>query len=166
MAAIDPWYLSNLVCPRDYQSLRFENDQLSCPLNHEYPVVEGIPVMLLGEMSQTLHVAKSSLERAFGTRPADQRAPELYLECLGVNDDEKAGMAALSRDPNNLIDPVVSYIVAATNGLMYKKLVGRLKTYPIPDLRLPERDGGVFLDLGCSWGRWCIAAARKSYSAV
>src|SRR6266540_722707 len=106
MAAIDPWYLSDLVCPRDHQSLRLENDRLNCALNHEYPVVEGMPVMLLSGVSQTMHVAKSSLERALGNKLPDQRAGELYLECLGVDDDEKAGMAALSRDPNNKIDPV------------------------------------------------------------
>jgi len=107
MAAIDPWYLSNLVCPRGHQSLRFNNDRLSCPLNHEYPVVEGVPVMLLSEGSQTMHVAKSSLERARGEKLPDQRAPELYLECLGVDDDQKTGIAELSCDPNSEIDPVV-----------------------------------------------------------
>jgi len=113
-----------------------------------------------------MHVAKSSLERAWGEKLPDQRAPELYLECLGVDDDEKAGMAELSRNPSSKIDSVVSYIVAATNGIMYKKLVGRVTTYPVPELRLPKRNGAVFVDLGCSWGRWCIAAARKGYSVV
>jgi SAM-dependent methyltransferase len=33
-------------------------------------------------------------------------------------------------------------------------------------LRLPDGDGKLLLDVGCSWGRWCVAAARKNYHVV
>ena len=29
--------------------------------------------------------------------------------------------------------------------------------YPIPELRLPPGDGRSFLEVGCNWGRWCVA---------
>jgi SAM-dependent methyltransferase len=61
---------------------------------------------------------------------------------------------------------LVTYIIVATNGLMYRHLVGNLDSYPIPDLRLPDGNGQRFLDLGCNWGRWCIAAARKGYDVI
>ncbi len=60
----------------------------------------------------------------------------------------------------------MNYLVAATNGILYKTLISRLPDYPIPELELPEGDGRLFLDVGCSWGRWSIAAARKGYSPV
>jgi ubiquinone/menaquinone biosynthesis C-methylase UbiE len=33
-------------------------------------------------------------------------------------------------------------------------------------LRLPGQPGQTLLDIGCSWGRWSIAAARKGYDVV
>lgn len=64
------------------------------------------------------------------------------------------------------IDPFVQKAIAGTNGLMYKHLIRRLPRYPIPCLRLPQGNGRHFLDIGCSWGRWCIAAAREGYNVV
>jgi SAM-dependent methyltransferase len=49
---------------------------------------------------------------------------------------------------------------------MYRPLIGRLTRYPIPELRLPVGEGKRFLDVGCNWGRWCVAAARKGYRPV
>jgi SAM-dependent methyltransferase len=44
--------------------------------------------------------------------------------------------------------------------------VGKLPAYPIPELRLPDGEGKRFLEIGCHWGRWCVAAARKGYVAI
>ena len=46
---------------------------------------------------------------------------------------------------------------------MYKDLVGNLRGYPIPAIGLPAAKGERLLDIGCNWGRWTIAAARKGY---
>ncbi len=64
------------------------------------------------------------------------------------------------------VDARVSELVAGTNGLAYLHLVGRLDDYPIPDMRLPRAQGALLLDVGCSWGRWSIAAARLGYLPV
>jgi 2-polyprenyl-3-methyl-5-hydroxy-6-metoxy-1,4-benzoquinol methylase len=61
------------------------------------------------------------------------------------------------------IDPFVQNSISATNGSFYQHLVGKLREYPIPNLQLPEGKGKSFLEIGCSWGRWCIAASRKGY---
>jgi SAM-dependent methyltransferase len=45
-------------------------------------------------------------------------------------------------------------------------LVAELDEYPIPELPLPPGEGKVFLELGCNWGRWCVAAARQGYDAT
>ena len=58
--------------------------------------------------------------------------------------------------------------VGATCGLMYIPLMGRLTSYPIPELRLPPGPGAgrTFLDVGCNWGRWSLAAARAGYVPI
>lgn len=62
------------------------------------------------------------------------------------------------------IDPFVQQVVAATCGYLYLPLRHKLPRYPIPVLRLPHGNGKRFLDIGCSWGRWSIAAARVGYA--
>jgi SAM-dependent methyltransferase len=66
------------------------------------------------------------------------------------------------------IDPVALMLIAATSGYAYKHLVGStdLRTYPIPALQLPACGGQRLLDIGCSWGRWSISAARLGYEVV
>lgn len=63
--------------------------------------------------------------------------------------------------------PDVQSLVAATNGLLYKPLIGKLKEYPIPGIRLPTAAAGeLLLDIGCNWGRWSIAAYRRGYRVI
>jgi len=65
--------------------------------------------------------------------------------------------------PASGVDPYVQEEVSASNGNLYRALQYRLQRYPIPELRLPDGDGKRFLDIGCSWGRWSIAATKKGY---
>jgi SAM-dependent methyltransferase len=121
--------------------------------------------MLLGGIPQTMEVVGASLRRAHGQIPGDERAPDLYLESLSISEEEKGGVAQLSRG-NGPIDPVVVYLIAATNGLMYRHLVGNLSRYPIPEIPLPAGKRQRLLDVGCSWGRWSIAASARGYEVV
>jgi SAM-dependent methyltransferase len=42
-----------------------------------------------------------------------------------------------------------------------------LTKYPIPAFPLkPSEAGDTLLDVGCSWGRWSVAAAREGFSVV
>ncbi len=159
---MDSWLIENLVCPRHKDTLSFADNKLSCPCGCQYPVMDGVPVMLLADASQTMSLANTSVELSQGAS-ADG---DLYLDSLGISDPEKKGLLELAKKQDNVIDPVVSYMVGATNGIAYVSLVGKLREYPIPDLRLPDSNGSVFLDLGCNWGRWCIAASQKGYKAV
>jgi SAM-dependent methyltransferase/uncharacterized protein YbaR (Trm112 family) len=161
---VDPWFAENLVCPIDRSRLDSESGALQCQQGHSYPVVDGTPVMLRADVPQTIGLADASLKRAAGL-VVDQRAPDLHLESLGISDDEKAGVLELSRR-SVAIDPVVAYLIAATNGLMYKHLIGHIDTYPIPELALRRGDGRRLIDVGCSWGRWSIAAARLGYQVL
>lgn len=160
MKELDPWFLENLVCPVDGGSLRWEpeNSLLHSLSGLVYPVVDGIPIMLPPEVEPTLRGMNAS-------RHYDAAEAPWYLSSVLLSDDEKEGICRLAEKPGE-VDPVATYLVAATNGIGYAHLVGKLKDYPIPEIRLPQGDGKILLDVGCSWGRWCIAAARKGYSAL
>jgi SAM-dependent methyltransferase/uncharacterized protein YbaR (Trm112 family) len=161
---IESWFVDNLVCPIDHQRLRVDADTLACGDGHRYPVVDGVPIMLRSDVQQTIELADASLRRA-RSEELDQRAPGLYLESLGISEEEKAGVLQLAAD-DGPVDPVVAYLVAATNGLTYKHLIGELRQYPIPEIPLPAAHGKRLLDIGCSWGRWTLAAHAKGYAAV
>src|SRR5262249_51760405 len=126
---------------------------------------QGVPVLLLAEIEQTIWVAKKSIERARGRNGADDGDP-YFTDTLGLTDEQRVEVKEkLSRLDHEPIDPVVNALVVATSGNLYREVRGHLTTYPIPELRLPG-GSGHFLDVGCNWGRWCIAAARKGYQVV
>lgn len=160
----DPWLVEHLACPADRRRLRLDGDSLTCAEAHRYPIVDGVPVMLPEGQSPTMAGTEHSLRRAHG-ESVDPRRPDLYLESLGISADEKSGVVELA-GRGGPIDPVVAYLVAATNGLMYRHLVGALKRYPIPSLPLPAGEGRLLLDVGCSWGRWSLAAHARGYEVV
>ena len=162
---MDHWYLDNLVCPRDHNYLEAVSDKLACAEGHTYPVVDGVPVMLLDDESQTIQAAEKTLQQAAGLSDESQM-PELYLDSLSLSDVRRKGIIHMARSGSCKVDPVVAFMIIATNGNLYRHLLGKLDSYPIPYLRLPPGDGQTFLDVGCNWGRWSIAAARKGYSVV
>jgi SAM-dependent methyltransferase/uncharacterized protein YbaR (Trm112 family) len=142
---IDRELLQLLVCPRDHEVLEEQNHHLLCPSGHRYPIVDGIPILLLSETPQT-HVE--------GTRSLQ----------AGASGESRP--MPLSSPPPGEIDPFVQDIIAATNGMLYIRLIRKLTDYPIPYLRLPPGGGKRFLEIGCNWGRWCVAAARMGYRPV
>jgi SAM-dependent methyltransferase len=160
---VDPYLLERLACPRHRTPLSDKGSSLWCEKGHQYPVVEGVPVML-DEGRQTIWVAENSLKHA--QRPEEYRAKDPYhLETM-ISEDMRVQFQDLLTGENGRVDPVVSLLVAATNGIAYQHLLGKLQDYPIPQLRLPPGKGEVMLDVGCNWGRWCIAAAGLGYKPI
>jgi len=162
---MDSWLLEKLACPRDQRRLDLDGNHLCCPDNHRYPVVAGIPIMLLHDVPQTLRLAKMTLMAASGSFGADD---PYYVETLGglTGEQRQEIRERLHAGTGAGVDPVVQYLVGPTCGHLYRHLMGKLAVYPIPELRLPNASGSVFLDIGCSWGRWCVAAARKGYIPI
>ncbi len=142
---MDNWLIERLVCPRDRSSLRQRDGHLVCDRGHAYPMVDGIPVMLVEEAPPTHPVCGESLAMAAGGGAVSDGHEDI--------------------DPQG-IDGYVQEAIAATCGNLYASLLGRLSRYPIPDLRLPRGQGESLLDIGCNWGRWSISAARMGYQAV
>jgi SAM-dependent methyltransferase len=77
-----------------------------------------------------------------------------------VSLDEERG------EPVGDTDEFVQGVIAATCGNLYRHLIGNVRTYPIPEIRLPPGDGRTFLEVGCNWGRWCVSAARRGYRVI
>ena len=143
---VEPRLLEMIACPRDRQPLSEDFDhQLLCTRGHRYRVVDGVPILLVSEATQTHIEGDRSLLVA-------ESGSTAIVPRIEIGERE--------------IDPFVSNAIGATNGLFYQHLVGRLQEYPIPDIRLKEGHGAGFLEIGCSWGRWCIAAARAGYRPV
>lgn len=154
-------------CPRDVSRLELHGNFLVCEQGHRYPVVGDVPVLVRDDVRQTLWVAQRSWELAMEACSTDGPPKDpLFLDALGVNDQQRAEIRSLFDGHAAGVDPVVQYIVAATSGVLYRPLLGRLSAYPIPEIRLPTSSGEKLLDIGCNWGRWSVAASRKGYDVT
>jgi uncharacterized protein YbaR (Trm112 family) len=77
---MDQWYLDNLVCPVDKLPLEYKDRMLISSSGRKYPVIDGVPVMLVDDAEQTMPLVKASLERAKNNPDyIDIRAKDLYL---------------------------------------------------------------------------------------
>jgi SAM-dependent methyltransferase/uncharacterized protein YbaR (Trm112 family) len=155
---------SLLACPCDGTMLTGDGSVLRCSNGHAFPIVDHVPVLLRSDAPQTIGLANNSLREAWAHLEG-RNADPWFVDTLGISDEQKNGVRiAASRGDD--VDPVVSHLVAATNGILYKHVVGLLQSYPIPEIRLADGQDKVLLDIGCSWGRWSIAAAKKGYLPV
>ena len=135
-----------LACPRDQRPLiPADPSTLTCSEGHRYSIVEGIPILLRDDVEHTHWASVLSLESArLGAALDDWAAP---VAAEGVH-------------------PFVQESIGATGGNLYRSLIGRLPKYPVPDLPLDEGRGRTLVDIGCNWGRWTIAAARRGYRPI
>lgn len=125
--------LDSLACPRDHDRLARRSDELVCGSGHRFPIVDGIPVFVLKQGGG-----------GASYRPVQDEPNPSYARDGGVH-------------------PYVNAMIGTTNGNLYAHLRGKLPRYPIPALRLRDGGGRRLLDIGCNWGRWVVAAARKGY---
>lgn len=158
--SIDDQLLALLACPRDRGELRIEDGHLCCSRGHRYPIVNGVPVLLLAEKQQTIGLADASLKAA-----ASRTGHPLYVETLGLSSAQKREVERTWR-PDGAVDAAISYVVGATSGRGYANSIGRLTGYPIPDIPLGAGSGRTLLDVGSGWGRWSVSAAQKGWRVV
>ncbi len=138
---MNDWLSEHLVCPRDKSALQRSADMLSCSQGHEYTVFDGIPVMLVDDAESTHGYIARTLEQL----------------------SQKAATSNGHNETPDAVDPFVQSEVPYTSGQMYFSVQHRLTRYPIPEIRLPKGNGERLLDIGCNWGRWSIAAAKRGY---
>jgi SAM-dependent methyltransferase/uncharacterized protein YbaR (Trm112 family) len=141
-AAVEVW--QELACPRDRTRLEPRGEQLVCAEGHEYPFVDGIPVMVVDD-------------ELAPTQPGYWAKPEQIERVREAEPPPVEGEA---------VDPYVAELILGTHGNLYKHLSAGISRYPIPDFPLPRGNGELLLDIGCNWGRWTIAAARRGYKPI
>lgn len=144
---MNEWLRTSLVCPRDKEKLEIKDEKLICPQNHVYPIVEGIPVMLVNEAETTHGYIEQTLEKV---AVLNDKSVETQTEPKRIHE----------------VDEFVQSEIPYTSGILYIPLQNKLTRYPIPEFRLPPGNGERLLDVGCNWGRWSIAAAQKGYHPV
>lgn len=159
------WLQENLVCPRTGEPLTRSGNVLRSLSGAEYPIVEDVPVLLRADVPQTIGLAHASLTAARDAL-AGRRPDDWFLSTVGVSDEERALAQRLRAENGAVVDPVVAVLISATNGILYRDLIGKVAEFPLPELRLPPGEGWRLLDIGCSWGRWSVAAARKGYRPI
>jgi SAM-dependent methyltransferase/uncharacterized protein YbaR (Trm112 family) len=140
--AVDVW--QELACPRDRTRLEPQGETLVCEQGHEFPYLDGIPVMVVD----------------------DELAP---TQPGYWSDSEQIARVRASEPPpveGEGVDPYVAELILGTHGNLYKHLSGGVSRYPIPDFPLPRGTGELLLDIGCNWGRWSIAAAQRGYRPI
>jgi ubiquinone/menaquinone biosynthesis C-methylase UbiE/uncharacterized protein YbaR (Trm112 family) len=128
-----------LACPHDHTKLRAENGILVCERAHQFPVENGIPI--------------------FAENPRREPVPLNMAPC-------QPPIAGEHEAPGEPIDPFVNDWIVNTNGNLYWRVRGRLPRYPIPNWPFGAGNGKILVDIGCSWGRWSIAAARAGFAPV
>ncbi len=122
---------------------------LACPVDHSTLRVEGDAIVCE-------HSHRFAIEQGipvFAQNPRREAVPRNMAPCT-VQQSE------------NSIDSFVSDWLVNTNGNLYWQARGRLRRYPIPEWPSANGEGKSLVDLGCSWGRWTIAAARTGFRPV
>jgi len=144
----DEWLRANLVCPYDFDGLKWAESFLSCPHGHEFPIIQGVPIM---------PPSSSEKLKIRGARYCYQDSK------MGKNNESAA---------NDFVDNYAQQIfidgwgAGIMNRLTKQRFLKKLTGYPVPELPLKEGIGRIFLDIGCNWGRWSLSAARKGYRVV
>jgi len=149
---MNEWLRKNLVCPRDKRELQTVENNLICPDNHFYPVVDDIPIMLVEEEERIHNYITETLEKV--------------VEIQSSKSSENAADSEKIPSDENAVDEYVQSEIPLTCGNLYMGLRHKLTRYPIPEFRLPPGKGERFLDAGCNWGRWTIAAAQNGYQPI
>ena len=153
-----------LACPVDHTPLRREGNEWVSAAGRRYPSVQGIPVLFPPDAEATLEAMDNS--RSLAASAEAQKDDPYCIRSLGLHEKQKELVHAAFARGGNVVDPVVAHIIAATCGNLYLDLVGKLPRYPIPHFRLKNGSGRLLVDLGCNWGRWCVAAAKEGFVPV
>ncbi|HEV2616624.1 MAG TPA: methyltransferase domain-containing protein [Candidatus Acidoferrales bacterium] len=132
--------LQLLACPYDRSKLRVEADALVCEHAHHFPIEDGIPI--------------------FAENPRREPIP------LNMGPCPHPGDSAHVDSRGEKIDPFVNDWIVNTNGNLYWRARGKLPRYPVPNWPAGPGDGKIMIDIGCGWGRWCIAAARSGFAPI
>jgi 2-polyprenyl-3-methyl-5-hydroxy-6-metoxy-1,4-benzoquinol methylase/uncharacterized protein YbaR (Trm112 family) len=155
------WLRDCLVDPVERQPLSFAADRLVARNGAHYPIIEGIPVLLRADLPPTHRGATRTVKLADMAR---QGLPIDLVAAVNLREELKEQIRREVAAGSDAAEAVIRRLVPLSNGFGYRDLAPG-DAIPIP--QFPERGGGeALLDIGSSWGRWTIAAARAGFRAV
>lgn len=136
---IDRFLLDKLCCPVLKSALSYKNSELVSEEGRRYPVVNGIPYLLLEQ----------------------DDLPSFTHKGLGKLYDENKYFLN-NPLPREEAFSFIGDIIVATNGNLYRG--ARPSAPPVPVPRNPFGGGRLdLLDVGCNFGRWSIAYAQRGF---
>jgi SAM-dependent methyltransferase/uncharacterized protein YbaR (Trm112 family) len=154
-------WLSLLVDPIDRQPLHFYDRELIAANGIRYPIIEGVPVLIRADLPPTHLSSTRTVKMAELARQGLPIDPVFAVNLPKQIKDRMRREIASGCDP---AEAVIRRLVPMTSGRGYRDLAPG-DAIAIPTF--PERGAGqLLLDLGCSWGRWTIAAARAGFHAI
>ena len=156
------WLRDCLVDPVARQPLSFAGDRFVARNGAHYPIVEGIPVLLRADLPPTHRGAMRTVKLADMAR---QGLPIDLVAAVNIREESKEQIRREVAAGSDAAEAVIRRLVPLSNGFGYRDLAPG-DAIAIP--QFPERSGGgeSLLDIGSSWGRWTIAAARAGFRAV
>jgi 2-polyprenyl-3-methyl-5-hydroxy-6-metoxy-1,4-benzoquinol methylase len=154
-------WLRLLVDPIDRLPLHFDDRELIAANGIRYPIIEGIPVLIRADLPPT---HRSSTRTVKMSELARQGLPIDPVFAVNLPEQIKESMRREIASGCDPAEAVIRRLVPLTNGGGYRNPTpGDAIAIPI----FPESGAGqLLLDLGCSWGRWTIAAARAGFRAI
>src|SRR5262245_13846564 len=110
-----------LACPHDRTGFQQEGAWVCCQRGHRFHVIENVPVLLRDDVVPTIGIASASLRLACLHAEGRNDDPH-FAGSLGLSEGERRQLQVAIAAKRGEIDPVVSYLVAATNGSLYQHL--------------------------------------------
>ena len=125
-------------CPICNSKIVASKDKIVCTsCNAHFQVKYGVPILINPNIKESTHHS--------------------YKEfTIGKN--------YLAKNKYN-VNKVIANYTASTNGNLYKDKEIKVIIIPNIDLQITTRKK-ILLDIGCGWGRWCFAAAKKKYTSI
>lgn len=154
-------WLDLVVDPVERRPLRVDGGSLIAANGIRYPIIDEIPVLLRPDLPPTHRSSTRTVRLA--AMALDGQSVEM-IDAVAIPEHAKEKIRREIATGGVAAEAVIRRLVPLTNGFGYRD---PKPGDPIPIPQFPERGGGeLLLDIGCSWGRWTIAAARAGFRVV
>ena len=145
-AGFDLWFERELICPRDQSELRYDGEQLVCPLRHRIPDRRWHPDHADRRRAADASGSDGTVVCGRGRKCSDPCTPKTTVPSIRSCRRPSWAPTATCTDESR-----ESFLV-----IRYRK----------SDCRRRPTARKSFSISGCNWGRWSIAAARRGYRPV
>jgi hypothetical protein len=100
---IDAALLRRFVWPRHRARLTLRGAWLACAAGHDSPVIDGVPVVLLEDVPQTIGIAQASIAAARRAAAGDAAETPYYVSTVGITQEKRRDVARPQHTRANFI---------------------------------------------------------------